>query len=118
MPARTRESRKTARRWGRRDAQIIFGARLEPLRCVLHDISDGGARLGFTDRATSLPRNFTLALYKGTVRRECEVVWSNGRFVGVKFTSKWRSRVAKADAFVDCSALAPPRDANAQRQRA
>jgi hypothetical protein len=66
------------------------------MRCVLDDISDGGARIGLADRTTSLPRNFTLALYKGSVRRECEVVWSNGRFIGVRFISKWRNDVAKA----------------------
>lgn len=34
----------------------------------------------------SLPRHFTLVPYKGAkVYRECEVVWTDTRFVGVKF---------------------------------
>ena len=35
-----------------------------------------------------LPRHFTLNLFKdGSVRRDCEVVWTDSKFVGVKFTS-------------------------------
>jgi hypothetical protein len=96
MLARTRESRKTARRSARRDAQIIVATRVMPIRCVLHDISNGGARLGFAERATNLPRTFALALYQGSVWRECQVVWTNGRFVGVKFVSKWCTEAAKS----------------------
>jgi hypothetical protein len=39
-------------------------------------------------RQTSLPHHFTLNLFKdGSVKRDCEVVWIDTRFVGVKFTS-------------------------------
>src|SRR5262249_36578187 len=91
MLARTSEGRRSARRWVRRNVQIIVGTHVQQTQCVLQDISDGGARLSFRGRAMDLPRNFTLALYEGSVRRECEVVWSDGRFVGVKFISKWQN---------------------------
>lgn len=90
-----------------------------PIRCVLHDISDGGARLGLADRGISLPRSFTLALYQGSVWRECEMVWSNGRFIGVKFISKWHNEPAKArrdkPGSADSAARRPSRGVNAER---
>ena len=56
--------------------------------CVIWDISDGGARLAVGHSLTDLPRHFTLNLFKdGSVRRDCEVVWTDTKFVGVKFTS-------------------------------
>jgi hypothetical protein len=95
MVARSRESRKSARRWVRHDAQIILDTHVQ-VRCVLHDISDGGARLCLSQLTTTLPDTFTLALYHGSVLRECEVVWCKSTFVGVRFTSKWHGS-AKAE---------------------
>lgn len=95
MVARSRESRKSERRWVRHDAHIILDTRTQ-VRCILHDISDGGARLSLPGLTTTLPDTFTLALYEGSVQRECEVVWCEGKYVGVRFTSKWQS-TAKAE---------------------
>jgi hypothetical protein len=85
MLARSRESRKSARRWMRRDAQVIFGGQEQVIDCVVHDISNGGARLSFTAPFAVLPRTFTLVLFKDSVQRDCELVWSDRRVVGVKF---------------------------------
>lgn len=121
MLARSRENRKTVRRPARRGAQIIIATHVRPLRCVLYDISDGGARLGFADRTISLPHSFTLALYRGSVRRECEMVWVDERFVGVKFISKWCTETPKTqrDTFNSAggAVLRPSREVNAERTR-
>jgi hypothetical protein len=37
----------------------------------------------------ALPRAFTLVLLKDCLQRNCSVVWTNGRFFGVKFISEW-----------------------------
>lgn len=95
MVTRSRENRKSARRWVRHHAQIILDTHVQ-VPCVLHDISDSGARLGLSQLTTTLPDAFTLALYDGSVLRECEVVWCESKFVGVRFTSKWHS-AAKAE---------------------
>jgi|HubBroStandDraft_6_1064221.scaffolds.fasta_scaffold15454_4 hypothetical protein len=89
MLARTRESRKSARRWMRRDAQVIFEGHEQHIGCVVHDISNGGARLSFTAPLAVLPRTFTLVLFKDSVQRECELVWRDRRVVGIKFISQW-----------------------------
>jgi hypothetical protein len=88
MLSRSHEQRRTPRRFGRRAATVSFGAELPPVPCVIWDISEGGARLSVAHQMADLPRRFTLILFKdGSVRRDCEVVWTDTRFVGVKFTS-------------------------------
>ena len=89
MLARSRESRKSARRWMRRDAQVIFEEHEQLIDCVVHDISNGGARLSFAAPSGVLPRTFTLVLFKNSVQRDCELVWSGRGIVGVKFVSEW-----------------------------
>jgi hypothetical protein len=89
MLARSRESRKSVRRWMRRGAHIVFDACEQPIRCEIYDLSNGGARLGFAVPVAGLPRTFTLVLFKDSVQRDCEMVWKDGRLVGVKFISEW-----------------------------
>jgi hypothetical protein len=70
----------------RRPALVSFAPVREPLRCVIWDMSEGGARLAIACPAADVPREFQLVLTSdGTVRRDCEVVWTNTQFVGVKF---------------------------------
>jgi hypothetical protein len=73
----------------RRDAQVIFEGHEQFISCIVHDISNGGARLSFTAPLAVLPRTFTLVLFKDSVQRDCELVWCDRRFVGVKFISQW-----------------------------
>jgi hypothetical protein len=73
----------------RRDAHVIFKAHEQPIRCVVHDLSNGGARLGLTVGSAGFPNTFTLVLSKDSIQRDCEMVWTDGRFVGVRFTSQW-----------------------------
>jgi PilZ domain len=70
----------------RRSAQVIFAGVQTPIGCVIWDISDGGARLTIASPLASLPHTFTLSLFKdASLQRKCEVVWTDARFVGVKF---------------------------------
>jgi hypothetical protein len=85
MLPRRHEQRKISRQPMRRAAAVIFGAHEPPVHCVIWDMSDGGARLAVAQPAKDLPRTFTLVLSKGAVERSCEVVWTDARFVGVRF---------------------------------
>ena len=73
----------------RRDAHLIFEGHKQAICCVIHDISNDGARLSFTAPLAVLPRTCTLVLFKDSVQRDCELVWIDRRFVGVKFISQW-----------------------------
>jgi len=87
MLPRRHEKRKSFRRPMRRAAQVIFGAHEQPVRCVIWDMSDGGARLTIARSLANIPSAFTLMLFKdGSEQRNCEVVWIDTRFVEVKFT--------------------------------
>jgi PilZ domain len=80
------QKRQTSRLPSRRAATVSFGAEKLPVTCVIWDISEGGARLALAHPA-NLPHRFTLNLFRdGSVRRDCEVVWVDGQFVGVRFT--------------------------------
>ena len=89
MLARSRESRKNVRRWMRREAEVIVEPHKLPVRCIVHDLSNGGARLSFAARLPNLPRSITLVLFRDSVQRHCEIVWTDGYFIGVKFVSEW-----------------------------
>ena len=86
MLPRLRDQRKARRYPLRRTAQIVLSAQQQPVACVIWDMSDGGARLAVAHPIATLPRAFTLVLYRGaSVQRNCQVVWTDTRFVGVKF---------------------------------
>jgi PilZ domain-containing protein len=74
----------------RRAAEVVFSGREQPIPCVIFDISSGGARLAIGRSSEAVVRNFTLVLYKDrSAMRDCEVVWLDRRYVGVKFVSDW-----------------------------
>jgi hypothetical protein len=86
--SRRLEDRRNRRRYTRRAATVSFGAESSSVPCVIWDISEGGARLAIGHPLADLPRRFTLNLFgDGSVRRDCEVVWTDARYVGVKFTN-------------------------------
>ena len=85
LPLR-QEQRRTSRSPRRRAAQVIFGDSETPVPCVIWDLSDGGARLAIARSLADLPRIFTLSFFgDASLQRTCEVVWTDTRFVGVKF---------------------------------
>jgi len=86
MLAPRQDKRKTRRQPMRRAADVFFGAKESSVRCVIWDISEGGARLAIAHPLMDLPPRFILSIGKvGDFRRKCEVVWTDTRFVGVKF---------------------------------
>jgi PilZ domain len=91
MPKRPgREARKTQRCLMRRTAQVMLPGQERPVPCIILDASSGGARLAIGHPSTEIPRTFTLVLYRDrSALRECELVWMDRRYVGVKFISKW-----------------------------
>jgi len=87
MHNRLYQKRQASRLPARRAAIVTFDAERLPVTCVIWDISESGARLAVA-HPENLPDHFTLNLFKdGSVRRDCEVVWTDARFVGVRFTS-------------------------------
>lgn len=86
MVPRRHEKRKSFRHPMRRAAEVIFDAHKPAVRCVIWDISDGSARLAVAYPLANLPHRFTLVMFKNDdVQRNCEVVWIDTRYVGVKF---------------------------------
>lgn len=78
--------RKERRLRLRRYAEVVTGRQKPSVRCVVCDISNGGARLAVAPPIMTLPPRFLLQLDQdGRVQRKCEVVWTDARFVGVKF---------------------------------
>jgi hypothetical protein len=69
--------------------QLHWTPKRPAVSCVIWDISEGGARLAIALPSTDLPTSFTLNLFPdGSVQRNCEVVWTDRRFVGVKFNEQ------------------------------
>jgi PilZ domain len=90
MLTRNQEYRKHRRQPLRRGAVVVLQTARTPVRCVIWDMSDGGARLAIAHPTAELPSTFSLLLTRDArVRRNCEVVWTDTRFVGVKFISDW-----------------------------
>jgi len=86
MIAQHRDQRKAQRRPMRRAAVVSFAHASKCFACVVWDMSDSGARLAIACPTAEVPHKFDLLLTKdGDVRRSCEIVWTNSRFVGVKF---------------------------------
>ena len=82
MPNKRKDRRLRMRRY----AEVITAPREQPVSCVVWDISNGGARLAIARPIMALPPRFLLHLDSdGRVQRKCEVVWTDARFVGVRF---------------------------------
>jgi hypothetical protein len=87
---------KDLRRARRRPMRYTAWIGLKPGKlhgCVLHDISETGARIDVED-AKTVPDIFPLFLSNnGAARRMCTVVWRKPKQIGVTFTT----RLAAAD---------------------
>jgi hypothetical protein len=71
----------------RRAGSVSFGADKPSVACcIIWDISEGGAGLAVAHPLADFLHHFTLHLFKdGSVQRNCQSVWMDRRFVGVKF---------------------------------
>jgi hypothetical protein len=85
MLRRGREARKCPRRPFRYNGWVRTADNCTPIRCVLFDVSAGGARLTAAASHKQLPDRFTLVLAAATVQRRCEIVWRDECYVGVRF---------------------------------
>lgn len=81
------EQRRDVRIFARHAATVVFDGK-QPVNCVIWDMSNGGARLAIALRLPDLPNWFTLNFFADGIvqKKNCEVVWADNRFVGVKFT--------------------------------
>ncbi len=85
MRERGREFRRAKRTHRRNAAWIGLANGGAHIPCVLWDVSDTGARLA-APRSNALPAAFNLLFTNdGKTKRQCRVVWRNGRQVGVTF---------------------------------
>jgi len=100
-----REKRRRRRVRTRRAAWINVDDSAKPIRCVLWDVSEDGARLA-PAQAGKLPDVFTLILDKTTAHR-CRVRWRKGAQVGVRFLRGGVDDNAPAD---KPQTAEPPRD--------
>jgi hypothetical protein len=83
MPQSHREKRRRRRVRTRRAAWINIEGNAKPIRCVLWDVSEDGARLA-PAQVGKLPDVFTLILDKTTAHR-CQVMWRKDAQLGVRF---------------------------------
>jgi hypothetical protein len=105
MPQAHREKRRRRRVKTRRAAWINIDGNVKPVRCVLWDVSEDGARLA-PAQAGKLPDLFTLILDKTTAHR-CRVMWRKDAQVGVRFLRGGDDENAPA---AKPQAAEPPRD--------
>ena len=56
----------------------------QTVRCLVHDLSEGGARLTMID-AGRLPNTFKISVGPGEPFHDCRVVWGSQRAVGIAF---------------------------------
>ena len=67
-----------------RAAHIVFNERRAAIDCVVHDVSERGARLRVAT-PVGIPGEFDLAFdHDGTVR-PCHVVWRKEKQIGIAF---------------------------------
>ena len=82
-----REKRKARRQTIHHTASILLEAN-QVLPCAILDVSDTGARLE-AKQPDAVPDRFDLLLSQnGAPRRDCRVVWRDGKQVGVTFENR------------------------------
>jgi hypothetical protein len=78
------EKRKYQRSEVNEPAYVSAGGSV--MSCVVRNISPEGAAIDIEDPAF-VPARFNLVMSKGTVVRECQVVWLQDKRVGITFIS-------------------------------
>jgi hypothetical protein len=76
------------RRPARRAATVSLGGGEPFVNRRILDISEDGARLAVKHPMAELPHQFTLSWFKGASARRYCGVWTDRRFVAVKFTER------------------------------
>jgi hypothetical protein len=84
MPQVKQQRRRLVRR-SRQHSSWITTDDIRSYECQILDVSEDGAKL-VADIEAPIGSAFRLSVVPGAVvRRNCEVVWRNGRIIGVKF---------------------------------
>ena len=84
-PPRNQELRKHKRYTVRYPAWIIVEPSQPPRRCMMLNVSQGGAKIEI-DEQLEPPEKFTLLLTEArNLTRWCRVVWRNGPNIGIQF---------------------------------
>jgi PilZ domain len=81
------EKRQVSRTRMRKDAMLMSEHDSEGRRCVVSDITNGGARVHLR-RPTQLPKTFSLTFDNFRSERICEVIWRTDDTVGVRFINR------------------------------
>jgi PilZ domain len=89
-----KDKRKSRRQLMRYTALILLGPG-QMQGCVLHDVSDSGARLEVEDGDKVPDRFFLMLSRRGKVRRVCRVIWRKPTQLGVKFERSFAEIDAK-----------------------
>ena len=86
-------ARKSQRERMRRAGWIGFSDGTQPVRCVIWDLSDDGARLA-AQHSDDLPDVFAVVLSAdgSNAHRFCRVVWRKGGQLGVRFIEAAEAR--------------------------
>lgn len=85
---------------------IAFNLRRLTYPCVVRDLSVAGARLQ-TDTPGNIPDTFDLLIELDGFEAECEVMWREGKQVGVRFLAEPRTTAPKRKQVVISSDQAP-----------
>ena len=70
-------------------SEILIDGKKFGFGCLIHDISEKGARLEVS--CGELPKRFILANYTKKTKTLCRQVWRDNRMVGVNFLTSPRS---------------------------
>ncbi|HEY0219328.1 MAG TPA: PilZ domain-containing protein [Afipia sp.] len=85
------ERRRFSRIRINRPATFSFEGRRGRPACLVQDITGEGAKLAL-DGVKVFPLQFDLHFEALSIGRKCDVVWSSGYTVGVKFQSSFKLR--------------------------
>ena len=79
------EKRRTRRHRTYKGARIIFRAYPEAIRCIVRNLSEGGACLHIEGPEIGIPDTFRLVFDRSAPERRCSVVWRDEGRLGVEF---------------------------------
>jgi PilZ domain len=78
------EERRKAQRHKTLKGGTLFCEGVGSIECVIRNLSDIGANIEVS--GATMPRDtFSLIIRPETIKRTCQVVWREGRRLGVKF---------------------------------
>ena len=81
--------RASGRRKTYKEAKVVLHDR-STIDCILRNLSDGGARLEFSD-AIALPETFDLLIVSTQMLVPARRIWERAAHVGIQFTGPERS---------------------------